>query len=333
VKCAPTKGAGLMCKILDRMVLVKVSIGGGQISKQDKAKTDQLRSSSGNRTYSVTTKLYPKGTFDSVTEPLKSFKAWLKTRAMASVGDGELLTPVGQVVAIRQKYAETLVEIGPAKTDIENRWPSIVADAVTMRNGDVQPDDYPTPPPLDEWFPLTLTWKPHPKESALASALGESESALAEDLRQEMAKEYAGYVDAARQDLMDRVKTALGGFGRKCQRLRTDFCECPNCHYQFAACMGTTCSRCQTQNCPVHEKEKKVYDSLFEDLAGLADQLGVLLPDDLVGTAKLYAVMEPVLKLTSDNLRDASPQKLEDFEDTARTVARDLASIIAETFV
>ena len=322
-----------MCKILDRMVLVKVSIGGGQISKQDKAKTEQLRSQSGNKTFSVTTKLYPKGTFDSVTEPLKAFKALVRTKALSKGEDAEYMTPVTQVAVIRKAHADTLAVVSPAMADIQARHDAIVAEAISMRGGDVQPDDYPAVFPMNEWFPLEVTWRPHPKESALSSAIRESELQLAEDLEAEMANKYTSIIQAGRDDLMARVKTALGGFGRKCQRLRTDTCECPKCHHQFAACTGTTCPRCDTADCPVHGKEVKVYESLFTDLNELCDTLGVMLPEDMVAKGKVGFLMEPVLRLDPNDLRDASPEKLEQFEDSARKVAQDLAEVIADTFV
>jgi hypothetical protein len=72
---------------------------------------------------------------------------------------------------------------------------------------------------------------------------------------------------------------------------------------------------------------------LFDDLRALADQLGILLPEDEVGKAKIESVMSPLLSLKADDLREARADKLDEYEDAARDVANDLAGIIAATFV
>ena len=326
-----------MCKILDGFVAVHVGIGGGQKTKQDKETTQQIRATSGDRYKKATDALYPTEPFAAIQEPMRAFKKLVDLKTLCSTMKAVGLVPVKSINEIRNEYAKTLTVIGPAKADIAANHDKIVAEQIAARGGRCKPDDYPAVFPLDDWFYLELQWLAHPKESPLSSAMAERESVICEDLKSEMAKQYDGYIAAARDDLMGRVKTAMGEFGRKCQRLRTDTCECQKCHYQWVACMGTTCPRCQTADAKVSDQQKKVYSSQFEAVKELADTLGVMLPDDLVGAEKIREIMAPVLNVTEEQVRVAVERedhsKLEDYEDTARKVAGDLASIIADTFV
>lgn len=323
-----------MCKILDSMVLAHLSMGGGEQTKQDRERSDDLRRETGNRTIRVVTSLYEKGTFDCITGPMKRFKTEIRDMSLGTDTTGGILIPVKVVAKARACKAKCDVEMqeGFSKIRAPGAWDEIIAKCRAMRGSNFDRNDYPLSPPLEKWFFLDFKWLPHPRESAFSSAMRETSREIEDAIRQEMIPSLNKMVETARNDLMSRVADSLGGFVRKCQRLRSETRTCEKCKFQWIASTGDVCKRCGTVQPTVNAQETRVFESTIESVRELAATLGAVIPDEYASEEDISNILRPVTSLTSDDLRATAPVLI-DYEYAARDSADKIARLVNSTFV
>ena len=320
-----------MCKILNDFVLVKIKTSCTLGTRKNTARTNEIRAISGNSSAVVTEKLFPKDTFKSVRDVIVETKKYVSRYALATTNEGERIIPVAKINDIRKRMAQADAELDSARRSIRARWSDIIACARLMRGSDFDLNQYPADPPLDDWFSIKLSFRPHPMQSPLGDAITERVDELEESLRNDMKAEYASYLDAAREDLMGRVKTTIGDFGRKLMRLRTDTYTCDGCGFQYETSSGKVCPRCGCTDAKMKTKEKKFHRSMVESLRELCDTLDVVLPEEVTGGRSTETIVAPLMK-DHDEVVSASPIVLKSLERETKAVAGDLASLIAASF-
>lgn len=318
--------------VLNQFVVAKVTLGGGQKSKQDKSVTAKVRQDTGDTTMSAVCKLYPKGAFDVIVKPMENFHAKLQQVSLSSVGRREYLVPVKMVAEMRTAYYAALAEhdAGIATLSSGTEWAALVAKAKANRGGHFNPGDYPSVPPLRDWFQFTLVWRPHPTESAFSRFVKDQVAGIESEIEADMAARLDSYVQEAKDDIMGRARDALGKFLTSVQSLRTETRVCPECGMQWPASHDIKCPSCGTVQPDIKPKAERVYEAWIQNVRDLAKTLGAVLPD--VDQKRIDTAFEPVTGLCADEIKLMGPVDLMKLETQTVAIAKDVGDMVLDTF-
>jgi len=321
-----------MCRILDDFVLVRMSASCTLGSRKNDIRTSEIQARTGNSSAVVTEKLFPKDTFVAFRSAITEAKSVVNKWAVAATIEGERMVHIAKINDVRRAESECASKLAIAATNLRYIWTQQVIPAcATMRGSDFRREQYPDDPPLEEWFNFKVAIRPHPKQGALSESMAGTQTDLERELRESMASEFDVFVANARQDLMSRVSDTVGAFGRKMMVLRADCYECEQCHFQWEQSKGHCCPRCSNPGGKRLRQEKNVFSSMWDHLRELAETLDVMLPDEVTHGMTTAAVMAPIMMDPSE-VKSASPSRLMHYENTARTVAENLGSLIAQSF-